>query len=213
MDGKGSRPGVVVWVAVALMVVAGLENTVSPWAPFYVGYAALATALPFVLGAVRVGRPARPRVIHLVVAVVLAAALHGAFRLIVSTVDLGAMFGTVFTPASARLHRPPELLAARYILFIQIWAGAGEEIFYRGYVQAQLRARLGAAAAIAIASVLYAVRHYTQVLLAWPAVPWGAATVWVAACLMVGVVLGVLYDRTRSLVPPIVCHYAFNLLA
>ena len=213
MDGKGSRPGVVVWVAVALMVVAGLENTVAPWAPFYVGYAALATGLPFALGAVRVGRPARPRVIHLVVAVVLAAALHGAFRLIVSTVDLGAMFGAVFTPASARLHRPPELLAARYILFIQIWAGAGEEIFYRGYVQAQLRARLGATAAIAIASVLYAFRHYTQVLLAWPALPWGAATVWVAACLMVGVVLGVLYDRTRSLVPPIVCHYVFNLLA
>jgi membrane protease YdiL (CAAX protease family) len=213
MDGKGWSPAGVVAVALALMVIAGLENTAAPWAPFYVGYAALATALPFAFGAVRLGRPARPRVVHLLVAVVLAAALHGAFSLITSTVDLGAMFGAVFSAASARLHRPPELIAARYLLGIQIWAGFGEEVFYRGYVQGQLRHRMGAAPAIAIASVLYAVRHYTQVLLAWPAVPWGAATVWVAACLLVGVALGVLYDRTRSLLPPVAAHTLFNLLA
>jgi len=213
MSGARHAVGVVVGVAVALMAIAALENTVAPWAPFYVGYAVLATTLPFVFGAVPVARPARPRVMHLVVAVVLAAALQGAFRLIASTVDLEAMFGAVFTAASARLHRPPEVIAGRYILCIQIWAGGGEEIFYRGYVQAQLRQRMGAAPAIAVASVLYAVRHYTQVLLAWPAVPWGAATVWVAACLVVGVAIGVLYERTRSLVPPIVCHYVFNLLA
>jgi membrane protease YdiL (CAAX protease family) len=67
--------------------------------------------------------------------------------------------------------------------------------------------------AIAAASVLFATRHYTQVLLTWPVVPWGPATVWVAATLLVGVALGVLYERTRSLLPPIVCHYVVNLLA
>ena len=212
MEGARHSTVTVLGVAAALTVVAALENSVAPWAPFYGGYAALATALPFVFGAVPVALPARPRVLHVITALVLAALLQGAFRLITSATDLGAMFGAVFTAASARLHRPPELIAARYILFIQLWAGLGEELFYRGYVQAQLRHRWGPGPAITVASVLFALRHYTQVLLAWPAVPWGAATVWVAATLLVGITLGVLYDRTRSLVPPIVCHYAFNLL-
>ena len=212
MDGARPSAAGVLGVAGALTAVAALENTVAPWAPFYVGYAALATALPFLLGAARVAWPARPRVLHLIAALVLALLLQAAFRLVTAATDLGAMFGAVFTAASARLQRPPELIAARYILFIQLWAGLGEELFYRGYVQARLRDRWGPMPAIATASILYAVRHYTQVLLAWPAVPWGAATLWVAATLVVGVALGVLYDRTRSLLPPIVCHYAFNLL-
>ena len=139
MDGARQSPTAVFGVAVALTVVAVLENTIAPWAPFYVAYAALATALPFVFGAVRVARPARPRVFHLLAALALALVLQGVFRLVTSATDLPAMFGAVFTAASARLHRPPEVLAARYLLFIQIWAGVGEELFYRGYVQAQLR--------------------------------------------------------------------------
>jgi membrane protease YdiL (CAAX protease family) len=94
--------------------------------------------------------------------------LQVAFRRVTSLTDLSAMFGPLFTAASARLHRPPEVIAARYLLFIQLWAGLGEETFYR---------------------------------------------VWVAATLLVGVAVGVLYERTRSLLPPILCHYAFNLLA
>jgi membrane protease YdiL (CAAX protease family) len=113
----------------------------------------------------------------------------------------------------ARLHRPPEVLAVRYVLFIQAWAGLGEELFYRGYVQNQLRHRTGPLPAIAVASFLFAVRHYTQVLITWPAVPWWPATLGVAATLIVGVGIGLLYERTRSLLPPIVCHYVFNLMA
>jgi len=206
-------PGAVVGVAVALMVVAALENTVAPWAPFYVGYAVLATALPFVFGSVRLTRPSALRAIHLLAAVLLAGVLHLAFGLITRAADLPQMFGAVFDVAAARLHGQPDVLAARYIIFIQAWAGLGEEIFYRGYVQNQLRQRTGPLPAIAVASALYAVRHYTQVLITWPAVPWWSATLWVAATLIVGVAIGLLYERTRSLLPPIVCHYAFNLLA
>jgi membrane protease YdiL (CAAX protease family) len=212
VDDPRQSSAAVLGVTVALTAVAVLENTVAPWAPFYVAYAALATGLPFVFGAVRVARPPRPRMLPLLAAVVLALALQGAFRLVTAATDLSAMFGPLFTAASARLHRPPEIIAARYILFIQLWAGLGEELFYRGYVQAQLRHHLGPLPAIAVASVLFALRHYAQVLLTWPAVPWGPATIWVAATLLVGFALGVLYERTRSLLPPIVCHYAFNLL-
>jgi len=212
MDGARQSPAAVSGVAVALTAVAVAENTIAPWAPFYFGYAALATALPFAFGAVRIARPVRLRAVALLGAVALALLLQGAFRLVASATDLSAMFGAVFTAASARLHRPPEVIAARFILFIRLWAGLGEELFYRGYVQAQLRHHLGPSSAIAAASVLFATRHYTQVLLTWPSVPWGPATVWVAATLLVGVGLGVLYERTRSLLPPILCHYVFNLL-
>jgi membrane protease YdiL (CAAX protease family) len=206
-------PRAVVGVAIALTVVAALENTVAPWAPFYVVYAVLATALPLVFGSIRLQRPSAPRVLPLVAAFLLALVLQLAFRLVIRGADLPQMFGAVFDAASARLHRPPEVLAVRYVLFIQAWAGLGEELFYRGYVQNQLRHRTGPLPAIAVASFLFAVRHYTQVLITWPAVPWWPATLWVAATLIVGVGIGLLYERTRSLLPPIVCHYVFNLMA
>jgi len=133
--------------------------------------------------------------------------------LLTRTVDLEGMFGAVFDAAAPRLHRSPPAIARAYLLMIIIWAGLGEELFYRGYLQARLRRTLGAPAAIATASGLFAVRHYTQVLIAWPHVPWPAATIWVLAAFIVGLALGWLYEKSGSLLPPILCHYAFNLLA
>jgi membrane protease YdiL (CAAX protease family) len=66
---------------------------------------------------------------------------------------------------------------------------------------------------IVAASLLFGVRHYTQVLLAWPHVAWGSATIWVGACFVAGLAFGWLYERSRSLWPPIVCHTVFNLFA
>ena len=89
----------------------------------------------------------------------------------------------------------------------------GEEVFYRGYLQRNLRRRFGALASIGAASLLFATRHYTQVLIAWPDVDWRSATIWVAASFVVSLALGGLYERSRSLWPPMLCHYLFNILA
>jgi membrane protease YdiL (CAAX protease family) len=159
-----------VGTACLLMLVAALENTVAPWAPFYVVYAAFALGLPFLLGKGEAGRFAMPSLRFWVAAIVLA------------------------------------------FLFILAWAGAGEEVFYRGYLQARLRARLGPVAGLVGASGLFAARHYTQVLLAWPHILWGSATIWVAATFIVGLGLGWLYEKSCSLWPPILCHYLFNLI-
>jgi membrane protease YdiL (CAAX protease family) len=51
-----------------------------------------------------------------------------------------------------------------------------------------------------------------MVLIAWPHVAWGTATIWVAVALIIGVALGWLYESSASLLPPIACHYLFNLL-
>lgn len=212
MQTTGRRARAAVGTACLLMVIAALENTVAPWAPFYVVYAALALGLPFLLGKGEAGRFAMPSRRFWVAAVILAFLLQGAFRLIVGAADLPGMFGAVFGVAGARLKQPPELIAKSYLLFIVAWAGAGEEVFYRGYLQTRLRAHLGPVASLVGASGLFAVRHYMQVLLAWPHILWGSATIWVAAAFIVGLGLGWLYERSRSLRPPILCHYLFNLV-
>jgi membrane protease YdiL (CAAX protease family) len=210
---RKTRPSVTVGVALLLTVVAALENTVAPWAPFYVVYAALATALPFLLGVVTLGDLRRPRLRPCLVALGLAVVLQGVFRLMTAPADLTGMFGRMLTAAAARLGTSPEVVARWYLIFIQAWAGFGEEVFYRGYVQRSLRRRRGAAAAIGGASLLFATRHYTQVLLSWPDIDWRSATLWAAASFVVGIAFGWLYEKTSSLWPPILAHYAFNLLA
>jgi membrane protease YdiL (CAAX protease family) len=207
------RPLAAIGVALLLTAVAALENTVAPWAPFYVVYAALALGLPFLMKAVTRGDLRRPTLRSCVAAIVLAVVLHGIVRLLTMRVDLAGMFGRVLTVAAVRLSASPEVVAKWYLLFIQAWAGFGEEVFYRGYLQKSLRARFSPTASIAGASLVFATRHYAQVLLGWPHVDWTTATVWVAATLVVGVALGWLYEKTGSLWPPILAHYIVNLLA
>jgi len=209
---RGGSAGAAVAVAIALMAVAVLENTVAPWAPFYFVYAALTLTLPFALGAVTVRRIPMPRLRYWIAAVVLAVLLQLIFRVFTAAADLPRMFAPVFAAAGGRLKRPPGEVAQAYLLFIVVWAALGEELFYRGYLQARLRRRFGSAAAVTIAALLFAVRHYAQVLLAWPHIFWGAATIWVAGAFVVGLALGWLYERSGSLLPPIAAHYLFNLL-
>src|SRR5262245_18211745 len=86
-------------IALALMVVAAVENTVAPWAPFYVLYAFLTLLLPFLLGAVKVGRVKLPRPRHWIAAAVIAVGLQLAFRPVAAATDLPAMFAPVFAEA------------------------------------------------------------------------------------------------------------------
>jgi uncharacterized protein len=212
MDHK-HQPLTAVAAALLLMLVAALENTVAPWAPFYVVYAALATALPFLIGAVDNAAFRRPSVRYLLVGLAGAVILHGLFSVMTARADLPGMFGRVLTVAAARLATRPEAVGQWYVLFIQVWAGFGEEVFYRGTLQRSLRSRFGPLASIVAASLLFAVRHYTQVLLGWPEVDWTSATIWVAASFVASLAFGWLYERSRSLWPSILCHYVFNLLA
>ena len=64
------------------------------------------------------------------------------------------MFARVFATAGDRLATKPETVAKWYLLFIQVWAGLGEEVFYRGYLQRSLRRRFGALPSIGGASLI-----------------------------------------------------------
>ena len=91
-----------------------------------------------------------------------------------------------------------------------IWAGYGEELFYRGYLHARLRAAMGRAMATLISSLLFGVRHATQLVILWPEYPWEAAGAWVLVSTIAGAGFAWLYDRSGSLAPPVVAAGAAN---
>lgn len=86
--------------------------------------------------------------------------------------------------------------AISFVLFIAFVPGFGEEILFRGFLQKALQARLRPAAAIAISSLIFALAHgaMPRILLALP----------------FGIWLGIVFWRTGSIWPGIVCHALIN---
>jgi membrane protease YdiL (CAAX protease family) len=225
-----TRIGVFV-VSFALMVIAGLENSVAPWAPFYVVYAALATWLPIKWGTYRFGPiKAVPwwywvisPIIAILVQAILSLLLNGVYaRIVVAMggverlddplIAVAPMFGAMFEAASEHLGISVEAVRTAYFAFLVAWAGAGEELYFRGYVQGTLRKRHSARYAILVAASLFAVRHYMQMLLMLPKYPIFAASAWVLMGFLLGILLGIIYERTKSLWIPVTIHYLFNII-
>ena len=227
----GTAAGAVA-VAVVLMLLAGLENGVFPWSPFYIGYVALAIALPLVWRTYRFGPIRDVRWWHwalcpviavcgqLLGAVVLNAvypAILGmsgvpAERMSGPAYNMSAMFAAMFDVAGRRLGMEASRLGSLYLGFLVLWAGLGEELLYRGYLQGALRRRCGPVLAIVAAAFFFAIRHYVQMGLLWPDYPWAAATAWVSIGFLLGLILGFIYEKTGSLWTPVVIHYLFNLV-
>lgn len=218
-------------VSFALMVIAGLENSVAPWAPFYLLYAALATWLPIKWGTVRFGStksvPWWWWVVCPVIAILIQAinsvlmsevysrivvSMGGVERLENPVIDVGAMFNALFVKTGEKFKIDPKLAARLYYGFIVAWAAIGEEFYFRGYVQGTLRKRHSARYAIGVATILFATRHYMQMLLLLPKYPVFAASAWVLMAIPLGVVVGIIYERTKSLWIPVAIHYLFNII-
>jgi membrane protease YdiL (CAAX protease family) len=221
----------VLLVSFALMVVAGLENSVVPWAPFYVVYAALATLIPIKWGTYRFGPikavPWWAWAVCPVIAILVQAinsvlmsevysrivvSMGGVERLENPVIDVGAMFTALFVKTGERFHIDPKLAARLYYGFIIAWAAIGEELYFRGYVQGTLRKHHSARYAIGVATALFAVRHYMQMLLLLPKYPIFAASAWVFMAIPLGILLGYVYERTKSLWIPVAIHYLFNII-
>jgi membrane protease YdiL (CAAX protease family) len=216
-------------VAVVVTLLALVENFFAPWAPFYAIYALVITTLPLVW---RTPRFARPRARSWLLAIVCGLGMQlvaggweaGVFRPLVraSGVDaaaldtpfwsFGAALAAVFEPVGSRWHTDPARLLGIYIACIVAWAAFGEEVFYRGYLHEILSRRHRLVTTTVIASAFFAVRHATQLVLVGPRYPWGAAVSWMVIAGLFGAVCSLLYARTRSLWPPILAHYVFNLV-
>jgi membrane protease YdiL (CAAX protease family) len=217
--------------AVLFTLLALVEHTWAPWAPFYVLYAAACIALPLQLGAFAFGPLRAVRGWHWPAAVVLAVLLQGlaggwlalwervVLALGVSQADVGSPFWAfgpaleaMLDAAAGRSGLPAATVTLLYLGFIVLWAGLGEELFYRGYLYGALRTAWGVLPAALVSAFLFAIRHAVQLALVRPDYPWGAAASWVLLSFVVGIVLTALYQRTGSLWLPVAVHYLFNLI-
>ena len=218
-------------VSFALLVLAGLENRFAPWAPFYLLYAVATTALPLKWKTYHFG-PVRAVAWWMwaacpVIAILLQAAdsvlvnviyarivvgLGGPERLGNPIIGVQAMFDALYHTASARLGISAHGVKVLYLGFVTAWAGLGEELYFRGYVQGVLRRHHSARYSIAAATALFAIRHYMQMLLLFPTYPVFAASVWCTMAVPLGLAAGYLYEKTQSLWMPVAIHYLFDVV-
>ena len=98
----------------------------------------------------------------------------------------------------------PELIPP-LVLVMFLVVGPCEEFLYRGVVQNRLRERLPAAAAVALAAVIFAIVHVVAV-----AGSTDAVAVTLSVLLVPGVVLGAVYEYTGNLVVPWLLHSTHN---
>jgi membrane protease YdiL (CAAX protease family) len=94
--------------------------------------------------------------------------------------------------------RGPDLFGA--VLVLGLGAGAAEEIFFRGYMQARLREHWSPAAAVLASSSAFAILHVD------------VSFVHMALALALGVYLGFVAELSGSTLPAIVCHVVNNVV-
>jgi len=79
----------------------------------------------------------------------------------------------------------------------------GEELLFRGYLITVLRSRLGAAPSVVLAAVAFAAIHVVNPSYGWFAFVYA---------LLIGILLGAVFVRGRSLWIPLGFHFAWNAL-
>lgn len=215
----------VLLTAVFLTLVAALENSILPWAPFFVVQALLALAIPLALKTYRFGSLRAVKWWHWlagIAAAVLIQVVGGLFLgLLVpnlfgsqgeTAVDISAALMAMYETAAARLNSDPATIQTAYMVMIFLWAAVGEELFYRGYMQGTLETHIGFNRAMLISAAFFALRHATQLLLLWPDYPVIAALAWMTFSFAFGLAMSYLYRRTNSLTLPIFVHFILNTI-
>ena len=100
--------------------------------------------------------------------------------------------------------RPPDWSYRILLALTSPIVALREELFYRGIVQGFLERAIGAFPAMLVAAVVFVAFHFG----AQPFTPWTVA--WIFA---VGLILGVLYQRTRNLWLAVALHAAIDFLS
>lgn len=94
------------------------------------------------------------------------------------------------------------------ILFSFLVVGPAEELLFRGGIQGLLKRAWGPWPAIVGASALFGLLHYSV-----GSGSVASALAYVLIAFLLGIVLGVLYERTGNLVVPTLAHGGFNAVA
>jgi membrane protease YdiL (CAAX protease family) len=86
------------------------------------------------------------------------------------------------------------------VALIAVLAGLGEELLFRGVIQAGLERELGAVAGLLIASLLFGLAHFIT------------RAYFLLATLM-GIIFGLLYQWTGNLLVPVLVHALYDWIA
>jgi membrane protease YdiL (CAAX protease family) len=222
-----SIPGVFA-VSVLLTLIVLAESIFPPWAPYFIVYAILAIAIPVCLKTYRFGSVRQVFGDHwrlfLTILVLAVVVDEGVFTWLYQHVlDVFGVGGNAFFSlnaaidvlANAAAHKfsiTKDAALGLYALFIVVWAPVGEELFYRGYIQGALRQTKSYKISAIVSAIFFSVRHATHVFFLWPNVPWVAALSWVVGTFFFGLFMSYLYEKTKSLYPPIIVHAAVNVV-
>jgi len=91
------------------------------------------------------------------------------------------------------------------VISIAVIAPVVEEIVFRGFVFGGLRTKLGITLSVIVSSVIFSLAHSFSV--------GGSILLLGPSLFLAGVALALVYERSRSLVPGMVLHGSFNLIA
>lgn len=97
-------------------------------------------------------------------------------------------------------------------IFIVLWAGLIEELFYRGFIFGGLRRKYSFTVSLLASSGLFGLRHSLQLLYFLPHYPFPAGIIYFLFSFGAGCFLAFLFEKSRSLLPAMVIHSGINLL-
>lgn len=91
------------------------------------------------------------------------------------------------------------------VISIALIAPLVEEVVFRGFIYGGLRPRLGVTLSVILSALVFALAHSLSV--------GGSILLLGPSLFLAGVALALVYERSRSLVPGMVLHASFNLIA
>ncbi|MGH7642661.1 MAG: lysostaphin resistance A-like protein [Candidatus Dormibacteria bacterium] len=91
------------------------------------------------------------------------------------------------------------------VISIAVIAPVVEEVVFRGFIYGGLRGRCGVTLSVLVSSVFFALAHSFSV--------GGSILLLFPSLFIAGIALALVYERSRSLVPGMVLHASFNLIA
>ncbi len=213
-------------VVVSVTLLAALESSPGwPWAPFIVLHAVLGVAIPLIArcgprenffeiwrryaGLIRFGILGGAAYITVIVfSVMIGLSLTGHMN--DPQWNVIAAYRKIYSVVSPGIGEPFSVLLCFF--FVVLWAGIGEELFYRGYAYGRLRRWHGIIGANLLSSVLFGVRHVAQLFYLGSPFPVISGLVYFAFSSVAGSMLAYLYERSGSLWLPIIVHSSINLI-
>ena len=220
-----STRGVII-ASSALLVVAALESSVLPWAPFFLILMAAAIVLPIWLRSFRLGSLKATFKKHWLLIVVvwaLAVLLDQSSTGILSDrfwkalgragdsfYSVTAFIDLIFRTITARMGISLDAAQTVFALVALVWAPIGEELFYRGYIFGTLREKKGFGFATLASAFFFGFRHALPVLYLLPGFHWLPALTWGLMAFGYGLLNNYLYEKTGSLYPGMIGHLVVN---